>query len=96
VPGFVETGIYAKLKERSGCAAPALLGTSPPEKVVQAVLAAIEHNRPEIIINPIPVRPLLALASLSPSLGEWALNLTGGHDFFRRVFEATNKKQGRA
>ena len=40
VPGFVETGIYARLKQRSGLAAPKLLGTSSPEKVVAAVLRA--------------------------------------------------------
>jgi short-subunit dehydrogenase len=93
VPGFVEAGIYAKLKEKSGCAAPALLGTSSPQKVARAVLRAIERDRPEIIVNPLPVRPLLALTALCPSLGEWATSKTGGHDFFRRVVEAL--KQGR-
>jgi short-subunit dehydrogenase len=92
LPGFVEAGIYAHLKERSGCSAPPLLGTSPPQKVVRAVFRAIEKDRPEIIVNPIPVRPLLATGALFPSLGEWALNLTGGHDFFRKVFEASKKK----
>lgn len=92
VPGFVETGIYTKLKERSGLSAPGLLGTSSPDKVVRAVLRAIERDQPEVVINPIPVRPLLALTSLCPSLGEWATDLTGGHDFFRKVFEASSKK----
>jgi short-subunit dehydrogenase len=92
LPGFVETGIYARLKENSGLSAPALLGTSAPEKVVRAVIRAIERDQPEVIINPIPVRPLLALGALLPSVGEWALAQTGGHDFFRKVFEATSKK----
>jgi short-subunit dehydrogenase len=91
VPGFVETGIYARLKERSGLSAPALLGTSPPGKVVQAVVRAVARDLPEIIVNPLPVRPLLALAALFPSLGEWALAKTGGHKFFREVFEASKK-----
>jgi short-subunit dehydrogenase len=92
VPGFVEAGIYAKLKERSGCSAPAILGTSSPQKVVQAVLKVIEKDLPEMIVNPIPIRPLLSLASLSPRFGEWAINMTGGHDFFRRVIEADSQK----
>ncbi len=92
LPGFVEAGIYAHLKERSGCSAPPLLGTSPPQKVVRAVLRAIERDLPEIIVNSIPVRPLLALWALFPSIGERALSLTGGHDFFRRVFEASKPK----
>lgn len=93
LPGFVETGIYAHLKEVSGCTAPPLLGTSPPEKVVRAVLRAVERDKPEMIVNPIPVRPLFATWALAPSLGEWALNLTGGHDFFRKVFEASKHKR---
>jgi short-subunit dehydrogenase len=91
LPGFVETGIYEKLKRTSGCSAPPLLGTSAPEKVVRAVLRAIERDRPEVIINPIPVRPLLAIAALFPALGEWALSQTGGHDFFRKVYAASKK-----
>jgi len=87
VPGFVEAGIYAHLKERSGLAAPALLGTSPPEKVAEAVITAIENDRPEVIINPLPVRPLLAFTALFPAVGEWLSNKTGANDFFRRVVD---------
>ncbi len=87
VPGFVEAGIYAHLKERSGLAAPALLGTSAPEKVAAAVVSAIENDRPEIIINPLPVRPLLAFTAMFPKAGEWLSDKTGANDFFRRVVE---------
>jgi len=95
VPGFVEAGIYAHLKERSGMAAPAMLGTSPPEKVAQAVVTAIEKDLPEVIINSLPVRPLLGLIALFPRIGEWASNKTGANDFFRKVVEKqklTNQK----
>jgi short-subunit dehydrogenase len=91
VPGFVEAGIYEKLKSHSGLSAPALLGTSSPEKVVRAAFRAVERDLPEVIVNPLPVRPLLALLALFPSLGEWALAQTGGHKFFRDVFEATRQ-----
>jgi short-subunit dehydrogenase len=94
IPGFVETGIYARLKERSGYSAPALLGTSDPQKVIEAVTRSIQRDLPEIIVNPLPVRPLLAVLSLFPSLGEWALAKTGGHDFFRKVFEASKTRDG--
>lgn len=87
VPGFVEAGIYAQLKQRSGMAAPALLGTSPPEKVARAVIKAIENDLPEIIINPLPVRPLLAFTALFPKVGEWVSNKTGANEFFRKVVE---------
>jgi short-subunit dehydrogenase len=91
VPGFVEAGIYEKLKRTSGCSAPALLGTSSPQLVARAVLRSVEKDLPEVIVNPVPVRPLLMLAALCPSLGEWAIRQTGGHDFFRNVVD---KNQG--
>ena len=88
VPGFVEAGIYSQLKARSGCSAPALLGTSPPGKVAQGVLHVIERDLPEIIINPLPVRPLLALTALFPRFGEWLTGKTGANEFFLKVVEA--------
>ena len=91
-PGFVEAGIYAHLKADTGCSAPALLGTSPPEKVARAVLRAIERDLPEIIVNPYPVRPMLAFNALFPSVGEWVTNQIGTNDFFRRVVEAQKRK----
>jgi short-subunit dehydrogenase len=93
VPGFVEAGIYARLKARSGCAAPALLAGCPPEWVARAVLRAIEGDLPEIIVNRYPIRPVLALSALSPALGDWIATRLGVHDFFRRVVEA--EKRGR-
>lgn len=91
VPGFVEAGIYAALKIRTGRAAPALLGVSSPESVARAVVRAINHDRQEIIVNQWPVRPLLALATLSPAFGQWAADKIGSNDFFRRAVEAQRK-----
>jgi short-subunit dehydrogenase len=93
IPGFVEAGIYANLKERTGCAAPALLGTSPPEAVARAVLRAIERDLPEVIVNPLPVRPLFAMTALFPSAGEWVVRKIGSNDFFKRVVEAQKRGQ---
>jgi short-subunit dehydrogenase len=93
VPGFVEAGIYAKLKTKSGCAAPALMGASPPEKIPQAVLRAIRSDLPEVIVNPLPVRPLLAFMSLFPSMGEWVVDKIGTNDFFRKVVETQKRKK---
>ncbi|HZT23415.1 MAG TPA: SDR family oxidoreductase [Verrucomicrobiae bacterium] len=95
VPGFVEAGIYAKLKARSGCSAPALLGTSPPERIPQAVLRAIEKDLPELIVNPLPVRPLLALTALCPRLGEWLTDRVGANDFFKQVVAAQKRLENR-
>lgn len=88
VPGFVEAGIYANLKAQSGCAAPALLGTSRPETVARAVIRAIERDIPEVLINPVPVRPLLAFTVFWPRAGAWLADKLGANEFFRRVIKS--------
>ena len=87
-PGFIEAGIYARIKEESGCSAPALMGTSPPEKVGRAVIRAIQNDIPQVIINPYPVRPILALSEISPRLGAWIARAMGASKFFKRVYES--------
>jgi len=86
-PGFVEAGIYARLKEKSGCSAPVLLGTSRPETVGKAIVRAIQKDIPQIIINPYPVRPIFALTQISPRLGSWLARSLGANEFFKRVYE---------
>ena len=92
-PGFVEAGIYARLKKESGCSAPVLIGTSPPEKVGKAVVRAVQRDIPQIIINPYPVRPLLSLSEISPRLGASITRAIGASRFFRRVFKAQQDRQ---
>lgn len=73
---------------KSGYPGPTLPGTSPPEAVPRAVIRAIQNDLPEIIVNPLPVRPLLALIALFPSWGEWIAGKMGSNHFFRQVAEA--------
>ena len=87
-PGFVEAGIYANLKEKTHCSAPALLGTSSPQKVARAVVRCLEQDAFEIIINRYPVRPLFAFTMLFPRLGEWIADKIGTNEFSRRAVEA--------
>ncbi|MEM7195851.1 MAG: SDR family oxidoreductase [Pseudomonadota bacterium] len=89
-PGFVEAGIYTRLKQNSGLSAPFLLGTSAPEKVSKAVVRSIESNQPEVVINPIPVKPLLATTVVAPKLGAWLLRSIGAHRFFKDVYRTQN------
>lgn len=93
VPGFVDAGIYARLKQRSGCRAPALLTGCSGQDVADAVLRAIRKDLPEVIVNRYPIRPALALAAMSPRLGEWFTTKIGVHDFFRRVFQANGPSE---
>jgi short-subunit dehydrogenase len=92
VPGFVEAGIYARLKAQTGQAAPALLRACPPEWVARAVLRSIEHDLPEVIVSRYPIRPMLMLSTLSPSLGAWIATRVGVHDFFWRVLAARKRR----
>jgi NAD(P)-dependent dehydrogenase (short-subunit alcohol dehydrogenase family) len=94
VPGFVEAGIYSRLKAQTGMSAPVWLGTSPPEAVVEAVLRAIVSDPPEIIVNRTPVRPLLAFTAMFPRAGEWVTGKIGANQFFRRAVEKSKKQAG--
>ncbi len=84
-PGFVEDGMYAKTKQEFGVEAPRRLGVSKPEAVARGVIRAIKKDLPEVIVNPGPIRWLLAASAMSPSLGEWILERTGAHAVFRKV-----------
>lgn len=95
VPGFIEAGIYTDLKARAGHPAPRVLGSLPPEAVARAVLRAIEEDRPEIIVNQWPVRPLLAFSALFPRAGEWLVEKMGSNDFFRAVVAGQKKPPGK-
>jgi short-subunit dehydrogenase len=90
-PGFVEAGMYARIKARIGRPAPGLLGTGvcSPERVARAVARVIRRDWPEVFVSAVPVRPFLALFLLSPWLGAWFTDrILGVHDFFRGVAEA--------
>jgi short-subunit dehydrogenase len=81
-PGFVAGGgMYTRAAD-AGVKAPAMLGESDPDKVPAAVVRAIVKDEPEIIVNPRPVRPLLALGAVSPRLGERVLSRMGIKEWF--------------
>jgi hypothetical protein len=67
-PGFVrDDGMYA-VHEAGGAVAPRMAGRATPEKVANAVVRAITHDRPEIMVNSAPMRPLVLLMTAFPSL----------------------------
>ena len=64
-PGFVrEVGMFAE----TGLEAPRVLGTTSPEKVVDAVLEAIDRDRAEIVVAPATARAMAHLGLVSPGL----------------------------
>ena len=86
-PGYVEEGMYAKTKEEFGLEAPRRLGVSKPGAVASGVIRAIKKDLPEVIVNPRPIRPLLMINAVSPSLGEWIVERIGAAAVFRKVAE---------
>ncbi len=80
-PGYVTgEGMFATF----GIAAPRTIGSCTPEQVAAAVIEAIRRDRPELIVNSLPIRPLLALAELSPRLADGLTDLLGVTGFQRR------------
>lgn len=64
-PGFVrEVGMFAE----TGLKAPRVLGTTTPERVVDAVLEAIQRDRAEIVVAPASARAMAHIGLVSPGL----------------------------
>jgi short-subunit dehydrogenase len=81
-PGYVaETGMWAE----HGHAPHWLTGESPPGAVVEGLLRVLERREEEVIVNPRPLGPLLALHALAPRLAAAALRRAGFLDFTRSV-----------
>lgn len=90
-PGFVDSGMYQRANDM-GVKAPAMTGVSKVEKVAKAVVDAIRHDRVEAIVNPTPMRPLLAAAELFPSLSEGIVRRMGVNDMFKEWADRAAEK----
>jgi short-subunit dehydrogenase len=72
-PGFVaESGMWAS----GGLAAPAIMREVPLQQVVDGVMRVVD-GAPEVLVTPGPMRPMLALAQLSPRLDGFLLKRLG-------------------
>jgi len=84
-PGFVtDAGMYARWDDR-GIRAPRIAGTSKPEKVAAVVVKCIKRNKAEVTVNTPPVRPLIVLANIAPSIVPGMLHRLGYTKVFERV-----------
>jgi short-subunit dehydrogenase len=73
-PGFVaEAGMFDDMAREFGVKAPMALGTTRPAKIASAVIRAAKRDVPEIVVNPMPIRPLGVLAVIAPRLAIWLI-----------------------
>jgi uncharacterized protein len=65
LPGFIrEAGMFADSHARL----PPGVGTRSPEQVAHAVIAAIDRNRAEVVVAPLPIRIGAAIAGAAPGV----------------------------
>ncbi|HEX7479417.1 MAG TPA: SDR family NAD(P)-dependent oxidoreductase [Polyangiales bacterium] len=77
-PGFVpDTGMFHDNKRETGAVIPERFGAAPAPDVARAVLNAIRRNDAEVIVNSLPLRPLMVLVALFPGLAEPLSSATG-------------------
>jgi short-subunit dehydrogenase len=76
-PGFIrDAGMF----HDSGTKLPGYVGTKTPEDVASAVVRAIEHDRAEIDVAPIPLRLGTAFAGLAPEIAAMVQRRIGASD----------------
>jgi short-subunit dehydrogenase len=86
-PGFIrDAGMFADAHVQL----PPGVGTRTPEDVARAVLAAIERDRGEIDVAPLPMRAGAALAGLTPELAA-RVSRRLGSDHIARAFEVAQR-----
>jgi len=82
-PGFVrDVGMYQQMQDDGANPSGAMLGTSSPESVGEAVVRAIVKDLPDVVVNPGFPRLMFALLMLFPRMSEWIALRTGSFDVF--------------
>lgn len=84
-PGFVSgDGMYARLEDTEE-PTPRLLKPTTPGKVAAAVTRAIRRDAAEVVVNPLPMRPVFALRELASRFTPHFHRVIGLTGFARRV-----------
>lgn len=90
LPGFIrDAGMFAD----SGAKLPPGVGTSSPQDVARAIVSAIERNRTEISVAPLPMRLGADIASVAPGLSARFQRLMGGAGVARKVAAGQKDKR---
>lgn len=90
-PGLVSrVGMFGRLEPYlEGGSNP--IGTIPPEHVGEAVVRAIRENVGEIVLNRRPVKPLILLHAVAPTLAARLARLRPMRDFMERTAKARER-----
>jgi short-subunit dehydrogenase len=92
-PGFVDAGMYSQARLEHPDAPTPRSGVARPEQVAAAVIKAITGDLAEVIVNPVPVRPLLGLYGLAPQLTERLSRLIDSNKLFRDQAQARDEQR---
>jgi short-subunit dehydrogenase len=89
-PGFIrDAGMFAE----AGVELPAGVGTASPEDVARATVLAIERNRAEIDVAPLPLRVGAAFSGLAPELSARVARKLGSDEISRAMHAGQREKR---
>jgi short-subunit dehydrogenase len=89
-PGFIrDAGMFAD----TGVTLPPGVGTRSPEDVAAAVVSAVERNRGELDVAPLPLRAGTVFARLAPELAQSAARRFGSERLTRQISEGQREKR---
>ena len=69
-----DAGMYERMRTETGFRFPFHLGWTTSMAVARAVVRAIRRDQPEVVLNTLPLQPLLALSQLFPDRKSTRLN----------------------
>ncbi len=89
-PGFIrDAGMFADAEVKL----PPGIGTRSPEDVAGAVVRAIERNRGEVDVAPLPLRASTIFASVAPELAGSVARWLGSEDITRKLAAGQGEKR---
>jgi uncharacterized protein len=89
-PGFVRhAGMFAD----TGVGLPFGVGTSSPGAVARAVVSAVEHDRAEVLVAPLPLKLGTRVGAAAPALAAWFQRAAGADGVAARVVAAQRHRR---